>query len=71
MTECVEQEHPSHSCLRQHAYAMVSGISHHIAFGMCDVGCNGIPHDLFGHVVCFSDHVVCFFNKTEIIKIMA
>ncbi len=43
-------------------YAMVAGIPHDIAFGMCHVGCKGIPH---GHMVCFCDHVVCFYTTTE------
>ncbi len=28
-------------------------------FGMCNVGCKGIPHD---HVVCLFDYVVAFFK---------
>ncbi len=48
-------------------YAMVTGISYDIPFGMCHVGCKSLPHDhvvyFCGHVVCIFDHVVCFFRN--------
>ncbi len=43
-------------------YAMVASIPHDITFGMCNVGCKGIPHDF---MVWFFDHVVYFFKTTE------
>ncbi len=43
-------------------YAMVAGISHDIAVGMCHVVCKSIPHS---HMVYIFDHVVCFLKTTE------
>ncbi len=48
---------------------MVVGISHDIAFGMCQMGDKGIPHDC---LVCFLtmwyaffDRVVCFLKSDK------
>ncbi len=48
--------------LYTHCYAMIAGISHDMAFGMCHLGCQGILHD---HVVCVLTMQWYTFSKPQ------
>ncbi len=70
MTKCIDISVISYG-MWYHIYAMVAGISHDIAFGMCHVGCKSIS---YYHVLCllamwYVLTMYCFLITTEKINL--